>query len=36
MAEGTRKKATAFLERSFNDIATDDAVTKNLLKTCVN
>ena len=33
--DGTRRKATAFLERSFADIATDQAVTNNLLKTCV-
>ena len=35
MNEGTRRKASAFLERSFADIATDEAVTQNLLKTCV-
>jgi hypothetical protein len=35
LKEGTRRKATAFLERSFADIATDQAVTQNLLKTCV-
>jgi hypothetical protein len=34
--EGTRRKATAFLEKSFNDIASDQAVTKNLLANCVN
>jgi len=36
MAESTRRKATAFLTKSFSDIATDAAVTKNLLATCVN
>ena len=36
MAESTRKKATAFLAKSFSDIATDDAVNRNLLKNCVN
>jgi hypothetical protein len=35
LKEGTRRKASAFLERSFADIATDQAVTANLLKTCV-
>lgn len=35
MNEGTRRKASAFLDRSFTDIATDQAVTSNLLKTCV-
>ena len=35
MNEGTRRKASAFLDRSFDDIATDEAVTANLLKTCV-
>ena len=35
MSEGTRHRATAFLERSFADIATDQAVTNNLLKTCI-
>jgi hypothetical protein len=34
--EGTRRKAGAFLERSFNDIASDETVTKNLLATCLN
>ena len=34
--EGTRRKAAAFLQRSFADIASDEAVTKNLLSTCVN
>ena len=33
--EGTRRRAAAFLERSFADIATDQAVTNNLLKTCL-
>jgi hypothetical protein len=36
LTEGTRRKATNWLERSFADIATDEAVTKNLLSTCVN
>jgi hypothetical protein len=35
MKDGTRRKATAFLERSLADIASDEAVTKNLLKTCL-
>ena len=35
LKDGTRRKAMAFLERSFADIATDQAVTANLLKTCV-
>lgn len=35
LKEGTRRKASAFLERSFADIATDQAVTANLLKTCI-
>ncbi len=35
LKDGTRRKASAFLERSFADIATDQAVTANLLKTCV-
>jgi hypothetical protein len=35
LKDGTRRKAAAFLERSFADIATDQAVTANLLKTCV-
>jgi hypothetical protein len=35
LKEGTRRKAASFLERSFADIATDQAVTANLLKTCV-
>ncbi len=35
MRDGTRRKAAAFLERGLNDIANDEAVTKNLLKTCV-
>ena len=35
MSEGTRRKATAFLDKSFADIATDQAVTNNLLKTCL-
>jgi hypothetical protein len=33
--DGTRRKAAAFLERSLADIASDQAVTANLLKTCV-
>jgi len=33
--ESTRRKASAYLERSFQDIASDQAVTANLLKTCV-
>jgi hypothetical protein len=35
LSESTRRKATAYLERSFADIASDQAVTANLLKTCV-
>ena len=35
MSAGTRRKATAFLERSLADIASDQAVTSNLLKTCL-
>ena len=35
LREGTRRKAASYLERSFADIATDQAVTTNLLKTCV-
>ena len=35
MSDGTRRKATAFLERGLNDIASDEAVTQKLLKTCV-
>jgi hypothetical protein len=35
LKDNTRRKATAFLERSLADIATDQAVTANLLKTCV-
>ena len=35
LKDGTRRRATAFLERSFADIASDQAVTANLLKTCV-
>ena len=35
LSEGARRKATAFLDRSFEDIASDEAVTANLLKTCV-
>ena len=34
LKEGTRRKAAAFLDRSFADIASDQAVTANLLKTC--
>lgn len=33
--ESTRRKASAFLDKSFADIASDQAVTENLLKTCV-
>jgi hypothetical protein len=33
--EGTRRKASAYLQRSLADIASDQAVTANLLKTCV-
>ncbi len=33
--DGTRRKAAAFLERSLADIASDQAVTSNLLKTCL-
>jgi hypothetical protein len=35
LKEGTRRKASAFLERGFADIASDQAVTANLLKTCI-
>lgn len=35
LKEGTRRKASAYLERSFADIATDQAVTANLFKTCI-
>jgi len=33
--EGSRRKASAFLDKSLADIASDQAVTQNLLKTCV-
>jgi hypothetical protein len=33
--EGSRRKASAFLAKSFQDIATDADVTKNLLKNCI-
>lgn len=36
LTESSRKKAMAFLTKSFSDIATDEAVNKNLLATCVN
>lgn len=36
MSEGTRRKASTWLARSFADIGSDEAVTKNLLATCVN
>ena len=35
MSDGTRRKAAAFIERGLNDIASDQAVTQNLLKNCV-
>jgi hypothetical protein len=35
LSEGARRKASAFLDSSFDDIATDQAVTSHLLKTCV-
>ncbi len=35
MTDGTRRKASAFLERSLADIASDEAVTGKLLKTCL-
>jgi hypothetical protein len=35
LKDGTRRKATAFLARSLADIASDQAVTANLFKTCV-
>lgn len=35
MSDGTKRKATAFIERGLSDIASDQAVTQNLLKTCV-
>ena len=33
--EGSRRKASGFLAKSFQDIATDADVTKNLLKNCI-
>ena len=33
--EGTRRKASAFLDRGFADMATDQSVSDKLLKTCV-
>lgn len=35
MKDGTRRKAAAFIERSLADIASDEAVTGKLLKTCL-
>jgi hypothetical protein len=35
LSEGTRRKAAAFLERGFADIATDQSVSDKLLRTCV-
>jgi hypothetical protein len=35
LKEGTLRKATGFLERSFADIASDQAVGDKLLKTCI-
>ena len=35
MKEGTRRKAATFLGRSLADIASDQSVTSNLLKTCL-
>lgn len=35
MSEASRRKAAAFLDRGFADIASDSAVTGNLLRTCV-
>ena len=36
MDEGKRRSASAYLESFFRDIATDEDVTKRLLKTCIN
>jgi hypothetical protein len=35
LGDGSKRKAAAFLGKSFQDIASDEAVTKNLLKTCI-
>ena len=35
MSDGTRRKAATFIERGLGDIASDEAVTRNLLKNCV-
>jgi len=35
LSEGTRRKASAFLERGLADIASDQAVTDKLLRTCL-
>jgi hypothetical protein len=35
LQERTARKATTFLDRGFADIATDQAVTEKLLKTCI-
>lgn len=34
--EGRRQRAAAYLESFFQDIATDDQVTRKVLKTCIN
>ncbi len=36
LEEGRRRKAAAYLDDFFRDIATDEQVTKRLLKTCIN
>ena len=36
LEEGRRRKAAAYLDDFFSDIATDEQVTKRLLKTCIN
>jgi hypothetical protein len=33
--EGAKRRASAFLDKGFDDIASDEAVTKNLFKTCL-
>ena len=35
LSEGTQRRASSFLQRSLADIASDQAVTENLLKTCI-
>ena len=36
LEDGRRRKAAAYLEGFFSDIATDEDVKKRLLKTCIN